>query len=133
LSEEALLEVLQKVLNGNFTVRLPSDQTGMKRSICESLNGIFDLNERLTKELVRVGKSVGMHGLLNQRILLDGGYGMWSTCAERINGLISDLSRPTVEIAHVITSVAKGNLDQEIPLNIDGVPLRGEFLRIAKE
>jgi HAMP domain-containing protein/signal transduction histidine kinase/DNA-binding response OmpR family regulator len=47
--------------------------------------------------------------------------------------LISDLVHPTIEIAHVITSVAKGNLYQEMPLSIEGNPLQGEFLRIAKE
>jgi HAMP domain-containing protein len=52
---------------------------------------------------------------------------------DSINNLISDLVHPTVEIAHVIGSVAKGNLSQEMPLQIGDHVLQGEFSRIAKE
>src|ERR1043165_10107328 len=54
LTDHELYFVLQKVRNGNFNVRLPADQTGMKRSICEAMNEIIDLNERLSLELSRV-------------------------------------------------------------------------------
>jgi HAMP domain-containing protein len=47
--------------------------------------------------------------------------------------LISNLVHPTIEIAHVISSVAKGNLSEEMPLQIGDHKLQGEFLRIAKE
>jgi HAMP domain-containing protein len=40
---------------------------------------------------------------------------------------------PTIEIAHVISSVAKGNLSQQMPLEVEGNVLQGEFLRIANE
>src|SRR5690606_15965705 len=111
----------QKVSNGDFSVRLPVDQDGVKRSICESLNKVIDLNERLTLELGRVGKTIGKQGKLNQKIQLDGSRGSWSSCVEIVNELISDMGRPTIEIAHVITSVAKGNLDEEMPLTIEGI------------
>ena len=39
--------------------------------------------------------------------------------------------RPTSEIARVIDSVARGDLSQRMALEMDGVPLRGEFLRIG--
>src|SRR5204862_231920 len=50
-----------------------------------------------------------------------------------INSLISDLVHPTIEIAHVISSVAKGNLSQEMPLKIGEHVLQGEFAKIAAE
>lgn len=37
---------------------------------------------------------------------------------DAINSLITDLVHPTIEIAHVMSSVAKGNLSQEMPLQI---------------
>ncbi len=40
---------------------------------------------------------------------------------------------PTIEIAHVISSVAKGNLSQEMPLKIGDHLLQGEFAKIAAE
>src|SRR5207302_274122 len=38
----------------------------------------------------------------------------------------------TAEVARVIESVAKGDLSQSMVLEIDGRPLRGDFLRIGK-
>jgi HAMP domain-containing protein len=40
--------------------------------------------------------------------------------------------QPTSEVARVIGAVAKGDLSQSMVVEIDGRPLRGEFLRIGK-
>ncbi len=133
LSDAEFLKILLKVKNGNFSQRFPTDQNGIKRSICDTLNEIIDLNERMVFEFQKVGKSIGKQGKLTNRVALDGARGSWSSCVDSVNTLISDLVHPTIEIAHVITSVAKGNLSQEMPLSIEGNPLQGEFLRIAKE
>jgi HAMP domain-containing protein/signal transduction histidine kinase/DNA-binding response OmpR family regulator len=133
LTDADFLKILLKVKNGNFNQRFPTDQNGIKRSICDTLNEIIDLNERMVFEFQKVGKSIGKQGKLTNRVALDGARGSWSSCVDSVNTLISDLVHPTIEIAHVITSVAKGNLTQEMPLSIEGNPLQGEFLRIAKE
>jgi HAMP domain-containing protein/signal transduction histidine kinase/CheY-like chemotaxis protein len=133
LSDAELFNVLLKVKNGNFSVRLPSDQSGVKGRICDALNEIIELNERMVFEFEKVGNSIGKQGKLTKRVELDGARGSWGNCVDSINTLISDLVHPTIEIAHVITSVAKGNLSQEMPLTIEGHALQGEFLRIAKE
>src|SRR5437868_14235263 len=49
-----------------------------------------------------------------------------------MNTLIGDVSYPMSEVARVIESVAKGDLSQTMVLEIDGRPLRGDFLRIGK-
>jgi HAMP domain-containing protein/CheY-like chemotaxis protein/signal transduction histidine kinase len=133
LTDTEFLKILLSVKNGNFSQRFPTDQNGIKRSICDTLNEIIDLNERMVFEFQKVGKSIGKQGKLTNRVTLDGARGSWSSCVDSVNTLISDLVHPTIEIAHVITSVAKGNLSQEMPLSIEGNPLQGEFLRIAKE
>jgi methyl-accepting chemotaxis protein len=58
--------------------------------------------------------------------------GAWGESVESINTLIGDLVRPVSEVARVIEAVAKGNLTQSMMLEIDGSPLRGEFLRIGR-
>ena len=40
--------------------------------------------------------------------------------------------QPTADVARVIGAVAKGDLSQSMTVEIDGRPLRGEFLRIGK-
>src|SRR5689334_9138875 len=133
LDHRELLRVLIEVKNGNFSVRMPIDQVGVSGKICDTLNEIISINEKLMGELTRAGNTIGKQGKLTHRVELAYAKGGWSTGVDSINGLISDLVHPTIEIAHVISSVAKGNLSQEMPLQIGDNVLQGEFARIATE
>ena len=48
-----------------------------------------------------------------------------------VNTLIDDLLWPTTEVTRTISAVAKGDLQQTMSLEVDGRPLKGEFLRSA--
>ena len=134
LDSAELLRVLAEVKSGNFSVRMPMDKVGVSGKICDSLNEIISLNEILMEELNLARNTIGKQGRLNHRVELPrSARGSWSTGVESINTLISDLVHPTIEIAHVISSVAKGNLSQEMPLQIGDHILQGEFARIATE
>ncbi|MBS0251593.1 MAG: HAMP domain-containing protein, partial [Proteobacteria bacterium] len=50
---------------------------------------------------------------------------------QSINGLVDDLLQPTTEVTRTIEAVAQGNLMQPMRLDVDGRPLKGEFLRSA--
>src|SRR5207247_1959852 len=54
------------------------------------------------------------------------------SCVESVNSLISDLVQPTTEIARVIGAVAQGDLSQKMSLEVEGRPLKGEFIRTAR-
>src|SRR6186997_51442 len=133
LDFKELLGVLTEVKNGNFKVRMPFDQVGLGGKICDTLNEIISLNDDMMQEFTRAGNTIGKEGKLTQRIEIPSTKGAWSTGVNSLNVLISDLVHPTIEIAHVISSVAKGNLSQEMPEEIGDHKLEGEFLRIAKE
>src|SRR6187200_2083216 len=129
-----LLRLLLEVKEGNFSVRMPGDKLGISGKICDTLNGIIQLNEALVEELTKARNTIGLKGHLNHRVELPRfAKGSWASGVESINTLISDLVHPTIEIAHVISSVAKGNLSQQMPLEIGGHTLQGEFARIANE
>ncbi|MES1220812.1 MAG: HAMP domain-containing protein, partial [Bacteroidota bacterium] len=133
LNKKQLLEVLTEVKNGNFSVRMPIDHIGLNGKIYDTLNEIIYLNEKMMMEFTKAGNTIGKQGKLTQRIESPSGKGSWNTGVDSLNTLISDLVHPTIEIAHVISSVAKGNLSQEMPLEISGHALQGEFSRIANE
>ena len=133
LDSKDLLRILVEVRNGNFSVRMPIDEVGVRGKICDTLNEIITLNEEMMKEFTKAGNTIGKQGKLTQRIEVPNAKGTWSTGVNSLNSLISDLVHPTIEIAHVISSVAKGNLSQEMPLEIGGHTLQGEFARIARE
>ncbi|HEX3168222.1 MAG TPA: HAMP domain-containing protein, partial [Chitinophagaceae bacterium] len=129
-----LLRLLLAVKEGNFSVRMPGDKLGISGKICDTLNGIIQLNEALVEELTKARNTIGLKGHLNHRVELPRfAKGSWASGVESINSLISDLVHPTIEIAHVISSVAKGNLSQEMPLKIGDHVLQGEFAKIAAE
>ena len=133
LDSRELLRVLTEMKNGNFSARMPYDQVGIAGKICDTLNEIITLNESMMVEFTRAGKTIGKQGKLTQRIEAPSSKGSWNTGIESLNELIGDLVHPTIEIAHVISSVAKGNLSQEMPLQLGDHHLQGEFSRIAHE
>src|SRR5881409_3739944 len=127
-----LLKVLSDLKKGDFTTRLPSEQTGLTGKIYDALNEVIELNERMAKEFDRVATVVGKEGRIRQRASLPMATGSWSECIDSVNTLIADLVQPTTEVARVIGAVAKGDLSQTMALEIEGRPLTGEFLRTAK-
>ncbi len=133
MDNRELLRVLTEVKNGNFSVRMPFDQVGLSGKVCDAVNEIISLNERMIQEFTKAGQIIGKQGKLNQRIEIPNSRGSWSHGVDSLNTLISDLVHPTIEIARVISSVAKGNLSQPMPQEIGGHALQGEFAQIARE
>jgi HAMP domain-containing protein/signal transduction histidine kinase/CheY-like chemotaxis protein len=126
-----LVEVLKAVKGGDFSVRLPYTRDGILSRAGELLNDIIGLNEHLAGELLRVGKIVGQEGRMTERASVGPAKGAWAASVSSVNQLIGDLVAPTNEVARVITAVAKGDLSQKMSLEIEGRPVRGEFLRIG--
>src|SRR5262245_12434495 len=132
IDSRQLLKALRTIERGDFTYRMPLDQTGVAGEIAESFNHVAYLNQRLANELERISNVVGKEGKITQRAALGDGSGSWASCIDSINALVGDLVRPTAEVARVIGAVAKGDLSQTMALEIEGAPLRGEFLRTAR-
>ncbi len=132
LDTKALLNALAAMKKGDFTVRLPETWEGVAGKIADATNEIAETGQRLVKEVEKVGKEVGKEGKLTGRAAVGALPGGWGRQLELLNGLIEDLSKPTLEIGRVITAVAKGDLTQEMPLAVEGTPVKGEFLRLAK-
>ena len=49
-----------------------------------------------------------------------------------VNSLIDDLLWPTTEVTRAVAAVAQGDLLRTVSLDVDGRPLKGEFLRAAE-
>ncbi|MBI3968135.1 MAG: HAMP domain-containing protein, partial [Chloroflexi bacterium] len=127
-----LLSALRAVRKGNFSTRLPMDQTGIAGEIAEAFNDIVELNERTARELQRISVVVGRDGRIAQRASLGDVSGGWAGAVESVNVLINDLTQPLSEVTRVLGSVARGDLSQRMALEIDGRPLKGEFLRSGR-
>ncbi|WP_438482341.1 HAMP domain-containing protein [Oleiharenicola lentus] len=127
-----ILRVLVAFKGGDFSVRLPSDWTGVHGKIADTLNDITALTAKLGDETARVSRAVGKEGRLKQRVKVHGASGSWADKVESINTLIDDLVWPTAEVTRTISAVAKGDLTQPMALEVEGRALEGEFLRSAR-
>jgi HAMP domain-containing protein/CheY-like chemotaxis protein/signal transduction histidine kinase len=127
-----LLHALQAMRVGDFSVRMPGDRIGIIGKIADTFNDIVATNQRMARQLERVGQVVGREGRTRQRVRLGQSDGAWGEMEASVNSLIDDLLWPTTEVTRAITAVAQGDLLQEVPLDVDGRPLKGEFLRSAE-
>ncbi|MBV9044162.1 MAG: HAMP domain-containing protein, partial [Alphaproteobacteria bacterium] len=128
---EALLSALQAVKRGDFSVRLPGDQVGIAGKIADTFNDIVAANQRMAEELDKVGALVGREGKTRHRVKFAISEGAWGGMEGSVNSLIDDLLWPTAEMTRAITAVAQGDLLQTVHLDVEGRPLKGEFLRSA--
>jgi HAMP domain-containing protein len=128
----ALLAALTALRNGDASVRLPAEWTGVPGKVADAFNEIAEMNERMSQELSRLSQAVGKEGRLNQRGSLSDARGSWRQSIDAVNDLIDDLVHPITETARVIGAVAQGDLSQTMALEIEDRRLKGEFLRTAK-
>src|SRR5216110_2349354 len=126
------LNALIAFKRGNFSFRLPAEWIGLAGKVADTFNEVIAINERMSRELERIGRVVGKEGRIGQRISLGAVSDGWVDSIGCINTLIGDLVHPTSEMARVIGAVAKGDLSKTMAREIDGRPLQGEFLRTAK-
>src|SRR6266498_1181815 len=126
-----LAAALERVGNGDFKARLQR-RTGLAGQVADRFNAVVELQALRNRELLRIRRVVGREGRLTERIDEEPFEGAWAEGVRAVNALIDDLGRPTTEIARVIVAVAEGDLSQQMALEIDGRPLRGEFLRIGR-
>src|ERR1700744_3733213 len=131
IDSNQLLSALQAMRGGDFSVRLRSDGTGFSGKIADTFNEIVAANERMADQLKLVGQVVGKNGRTRQRVKFGTSVGAWGDMEESVNTLIDDLLWPITEVTRTISAVAKGDLLQTVPLEVDGRGLEGEFLRSA--
>src|SRR5476649_2374656 len=130
-AQRGLLSALRSVAKGEFGVRLPTSWLGMDGDIAEAFNEMVSTNARVLKEMERISAVVGHDGRLGQRteIVAPGGFG---AKLQAMNRMIDDLTQPIAETSRVLGAVARGDLSQQMVLEVDGRPLKGEFLRSSR-
>jgi CheY-like chemotaxis protein/HAMP domain-containing protein len=126
-----LRDALRALKAGDFSVRILPGERRVTKEVATAFNDVAAMLDGTSVEFVRVSKVVGRDGEMMERAQLKGAQGGWSSQMESFNALIGDLVRPSTEVARVIIAVAAGDLSQKMALEIEGKPVRGEFLRIS--
>ncbi|MGX4773307.1 HAMP domain-containing protein [Bradyrhizobium guangdongense] len=130
-SRAELLLTLQAMRSGDFSVRMSGDYLGMDGKIADTFNEIIAANQRMAQQLELVGQVVGREGKTRQRVKFGLASGSWADMEGSVNTLIDDLLWPTREVTRAVAAVAQGDLLQTVKLDVEGRPLRGEFLQSA--
>ena len=126
-----LLQALAAARDGDFSVRLKPQGRGDMARVARAFNELLERNDRMSREIGRVGKIIGREGRMTERFSLADAEGEWARSVDSLNALTDDLVRPITEVARVIVAVAEGDLTQKMALKIGGQPVKGEFLRIG--
>ncbi|MCP2060629.1 UNVERIFIED_ORG: HAMP domain-containing protein/CheY-like chemotaxis protein/signal transduction histidine kinase [Bradyrhizobium japonicum] len=112
-------------------MRMSGDYLGIDGKIADTFNEIIAANQRMAQQLELVGQVVGREGKTRQRVKFGLASGSWADMEGSVNTLIDDLLWPTREVTRAVAAVAQGDLLQTVKLDVDGRPLRGEFLQSA--
>src|SRR5579884_3117384 len=91
LDLHAVLAALQAMRDGDFSVRLPGDWTGLDGKIADTFNEIVASNQQMAQELHRVGHVVGKEGRTRERTRFHKPKGAWGEMEVAVNTLIDDL------------------------------------------
>jgi hypothetical protein len=73
-----LLDAMETVRVGDFSVRLPRDYTGLPGKVADAFNEIVAANQQMAEQLARVGLVVGRQGETRQRVRFAQSQGSWA-------------------------------------------------------
>ena len=131
LELQNLLQALRAMRAGDFSVRMTGEEDGLLGKIADTFNDIVAANQRMAEQIERVGQVVGREGQTRHRVKFGLSSGAWGEIKSSVNTLIDDLIWPTKEVTTAVAAVAQGNLLNTVRLEVDGRPLKGEFLEAA--
>src|SRR5437763_16162949 len=97
-----LLDALQAMRVGDFSVRLPTHDGGLFGRVAEAFNDIVAANERIAQQLEHVGEVVGHEGKTKTRVRFGRSCGAWGEMEESVNTLIDDRVWCTTQVTRAI-------------------------------
>jgi HAMP domain-containing protein len=117
---QVILEGLVAIKNGDFSVRLPDNWSGLNGKIANTLNQIFEQLGAFTTEVTRVAREVGTEGKLGGQAHVKGVSGTWKDLTDNVNKMANNLTTQVRNIAEVTTAVAQGDLNKKITVDVKG-------------
>jgi HAMP domain-containing protein/CheY-like chemotaxis protein/signal transduction histidine kinase len=132
IDNKVLLDVLTALKNGDTTVRMPSNLTGIAGKVADTLNQVIQNNELMAKSVEDLAIAINQNGSIKHRLPPGITMQVWGKTTENINSIIEGLSSPITEITRVVSAVSRGDLTQTIDIEPGGFQLKGDFLRSAK-
>ncbi len=116
-----IAQVTTAVAQGDLSQKITVDARGEILELKSTVNTMVDQLSSFAAEVTRVAREVGSEGMLGGQAQVRGVSGTWRDLTENVNQLASTLTTQLRAISAVSTSVASGDLTQQI-----SVAARGE-------
>ncbi|NMH82676.1 response regulator, partial [Pseudonocardia xinjiangensis] len=109
-----IAQVTTAVARGDLSQKITVDARGEILELKSTVNTMVDQLSSFADEVTRVAREVGTEGKLGGQAQVRGVSGTWRDLTENVNQLASTLTTQLRAIAAVSTSVASGDLTQQI-------------------
>jgi len=93
-----ILNVLIAIRNGDFSVKKPTNLTGLEWKIADTLNDVLETKKTFTGSVVKICKAVGKKGKIAKQIDFETSRRDWSLMTEAINELVEDLKDIEIDL-----------------------------------
>jgi HAMP domain-containing protein/CheY-like chemotaxis protein len=115
-----IANVTTAVANGDLTRKITVDVKGELLELKRTINTMVDQLNAFAAEVTRVAREVGTEGMLGGQAEVRGVSGVWRDLTDNVNLMARNLTEQVRGIAHVVTAVANGDLDQKLTLAAKG-------------
>ena len=109
-----IAQVTTAVASGDLSQKITVDARGEILELKNTVNTMVDQLSSFADEVTRVAREVGTEGKLGGQAQVRGVSGTWRDLTENVNQLASTLTTQLRAISAVSTSVARGDLTQQI-------------------
>ena len=115
-----IAEVTTAVANGDLSKKITVEVQGEIAELKGTINTMVDQLSSFASEVTRVAREVGTEGQLGGQAEVEGVSGTWKDLTDNVNSMADNLTTQVRGIAEVVTSVARGVLDQKLQVEAQG-------------
>src|SRR6516225_273173 len=112
--------VATAVARGDLTQKISVDVKGEMAELKDTLNTMVDELSAFADEVTRVAREVGTEGRLGGQARVPGVGGTWKDLTDSVNSMAGNLTGQVRDVARVATAVARGDLSQQISVDVKG-------------
>jgi HAMP domain-containing protein/CheY-like chemotaxis protein/GAF domain-containing protein len=115
-----IAEVTTAVAEGDLSQKITVDARGEILQLKDTINTMVDQLRSFADEVTRVAREVGTDGRLGGQAVVPGVAGTWKDLTDSVNVMARNLTDQVRDIAKVTTAVARGDLTQEVTVDVAG-------------
>jgi len=118
-------KVATAIAKGDLGQKITVDVKGEILQIKDTINTMVDQLGLFASEVTRVAREVGTEGKLGGQAEVKGVAGTWKDLTDSVNAMAGNLTVQLRDVSKVATAIAKGDLSQQITVDV-----KGEILQI---